>query len=158
MRRILIGTGAAALAVGAGGWLGWPLVATAHAAPAPNTKPHRARPHGRPVVREAMRLLRRSDYLTMEVHYHHGWRTVIAERGVLVSGSSTALVIQRPDGTRSRVTTSSATHYLGVKPASMAAGDRVRVVEVGSSAVRVSIHAPGHRATPGSTTSAVTKA
>ena len=167
MRKTLLTVSSAAVALGGlgalvvaeGGGQATPVHATTVAAVSPAAKAH-AKGHVKHHRRHS--LLRRSIHTTVEVRYHHGWRTLEFDRGTITSVSGTpstggTLTLVRPDGVTVQTKLAPSTHFRGTAPANLAKGERVHIKETGGTALYVWAHAPRapkHTAAPSGTSQA----
>lgn len=152
MRKTLLSVGSAAAALGGLGALAvaegvgpaTSVRATTVAAVKPASKAH---PKGNAKHHRYRPLLRRSIHATVEVRYHHGWRTLEFDRGTITSVSGTPstggmLTLVRPDGVTVQTKLSPSTHFGGTSPADLAKGERVHIKETGGTALYVWAHTP----------------
>ncbi|MDA8392997.1 MAG: hypothetical protein M0Z87_09425 [Actinomycetota bacterium] len=152
MRKALLTASSAAVALGGlgalvvaeGGGQTTPVRATTVAAVSPSAK---AATKAHAKHRRHHPLLSRAIHATVEVRYHHGWRTLEFDHGKItaVSGTPTTggtLTLVRPDGVTVQTKLSPSTHFAGTAPANLTAGERVRIKETGGTALSVWAHAP----------------
>lgn len=85
-------------------------------------------------------LARRADYALYEVRYRGGWRTISVSKGVVMGFNGATLTLHRRDGATITAAVTPLTHFRGAEKKSIAAGEKVIVVESGNTAIRVIAH------------------